>query len=1076
MKKNLSEILSDAQKLTDQAKKARGEEGVAPLTASSDAPTPAYAPAPAPKPVVRETTPEEALSAFETPVDRLVDRQSIYQNVADIAAEGEELCERMRALIAEKDELRNRLGAQILQPDLTLQLQLEQDYNALQEKWTQLQKDVQAFDTKVNEVVTAGNSTIAKQIESGSELYERCATALRELQQKKGKIVRKESKQHADAEITKWNSNKKAIKGNLAKLEEMDEQYARLHDRELQESLQEAMSKPDTLQTTADLADDSLYKMLEQSRQKLRGMWITAAEYADMDKAGKDVQERIDRNARMAQNVQDDVNGSVKDFNKVPAATTSTPPLIDDGDDSLDIDGSDNEDFEDFEISSATGVAPYATTTSKHVAPDVLLKKARQVHERIQKTGKQITNLEQKLQSLNTEIDNIKQELKMLEAQGQKETEKPFEKARRKGLEARHKAAQNEVEHLSNELKVLSTRSRKDAQQNGKINGKMAQRKEALQEQQKKLSGGAPIVDATVTNTSSTIISTAKSYRQKLEETKTQIDQDRKTLQKQQERLKQHFALIKLTPDELREHGNIARQTGREYIDIDRLEQYSKAISVKMGDLDGVEVRWKAAMKDLEAAEKPIVAEVAEYEKIGQTFDNSLSNRDTSFSTRLNAIGSNIKRLERELTTAEQLSPLAEETTIEGLAPEVSMAKRITDLAPTQSISAWARSQGRLEMSRYIIKSDGRSLDSFDPSTSWEKSSEDFKWIRDIGFPINIIGGLLTVTFTVVGFIARIANAALTFIGAVVEFGSRMASKGLKMLGNLCSKPLELASKEIEKADIEGKTGARIGWRAVAVLCIVPKAIGSICNILSSIIKSLGNLIFEGCSLVGKAAVFASRPWDKDTAKSMVFSAGKTISAAVSAATNAAKQMGTEIREVGNNTNIPGVKHIFGLAGGLLQSAGISLEGAVEAARQSASGHTILSKEIILTAFRTSWSNIKSAVMTQGYEISQTAGKVSGVTHEHLMKVSQQDVGQGEERVSIAKPEPPLPASARNPVKSQGSDSPGDMAKMQEMLASMMGKMGDAGPGETDSSTTTYQDRLEEEAKQPKGKGVAKTN
>lgn len=179
-------------------------------------------------------------------------------------------------------------------------------------------------------------------------------------------------------------------------------------------------------------------------------------------------------------------------------------------------------------------------------------------------------------------------------------------------------------------------------------------------------------------------------------------------------------------------------------------------------------------------------------------------------------------------------------------------------------------------------------------------------------------------------------NAGCNFVGAALKFGSEMLGEGLKKWGKLMGEPLEKLRDVISdpEAGIGKKILAGVGMALVGAPL---KAAGIGISLTGTVVKSVGEVAGNICGLtgaIGRAAISfgttdgnAMNIWKQFT---------KTVASVAHIGTDLAKDVGGELKELGNQAGIPVVSQVLRIAGATVQGVGQATEGIVQGARKMA--------------------------------------------------------------------------------------------------------------------------------------------
>ena len=258
------------------------------------------------------------------------------------------------------------------------------------------------------------------------------------------------------------------------------------------------------------------------------------------------------------------------------------------------------------------------------------------------------------------------------------------------------------------------------------------------------------------------------------------------------------------------------------------------------------------------------------------------------------------------------------------------------------SSKIWKSATENMESHRYVRDAIGGDIhDSYAMTTKQAKGR-----FKALGNTLNYGSNLL-------GFAAKIT------VGGVGE-GLKSVATGCEMAAN------KLASKWKEDSGVSKKIVLGVG----IAIC---KAVGSACQITGKVLEGAGSVAQELGSTLG--SVVQIRP------RAIADSLMRCVGAVTKLVTEPVKELGTQLKMIGNRINVPGLSQSIKLVGNALQGAAQITEGAVgfaiKAATSAVKFVTAIPKSLYsrnLDAFRESGREIVEGVKLLGAGIA-SAGK-----------------------------------------------------------------------------------------------------
>jgi hypothetical protein len=257
---------------------------------------------------------------------------------------------------------------------------------------------------------------------------------------------------------------------------------------------------------------------------------------------------------------------------------------------------------------------------------------------------------------------------------------------------------------------------------------------------------------------------------------------------------------------------------------------------------------------------------------------------------------------------------------------------------------------------RFVTGHDGKVNDTYKP-TGQHTYDERTKGSGTFG---KLAAGIAMVTSPV----ANGFKAAMNFVGAAIKTGASLAGDGLKKLGELAGKPFEKAREMIDKPGAFNKIVGSIAMVAATPL----KAVGMASSITGAAVESVGEVLKNACGVVGAVGRGAlSFGTAGHIMRDIGSEVSKTIASVAHVATDVAKQVGTELKELGNQAGIPVVSQALRIAGASVQGVAQATEGIIQGTRKLAVGEVKEAAKLVA-------SGVSSGAKTVGKEAYHAAG------------------------------------------------------------------------------------------------------
>ena len=172
-------------------------------------------------------------------------------------------------------------------------------------------------------------------------------------------------------------------------------------------------------------------------------------------------------------------------------------------------------------------------------------------------------------------------------------------------------------------------------------------------------------------------------------------------------------------------------------------------------------------------------------------------------------------------------------------------------------------------------------------------------------------------------------------LGAALNTVFSAASTGMQFINKQASKPLEFTRKNFTDSPSFSRKAL---WGVAIAASTALKAVGGLFGIGAASTEAAGHLVHETCILSGAAGRTILRPNELDSYKIAGAALTRVGGEFVMNVTAPIKQLGTEVKDIGNEVKIPLLSQGLRLLGGAIQSFTQMTEGAAQGFRKMAVG------------------------------------------------------------------------------------------------------------------------------------------